>query len=119
MFLVFNICSLWLIVILICHVMVNLHVPPYTSTFGQLLERKWLLFGVLLLGLFRQKALLLRHCSELCVFTLTLFLALLWQRLWQEPEGNTREQDDCASHNETQPPGTDPTGVLVVNGHSV
>lgn len=89
------------------------------GTFSQLLEGNWLLLLFMILVFLWQEILLLRHCGELCAFTLTVLLPLLGQRLWQEPERDTGQQDHGASHYEAQPPGPHPAGVLMGDGDGV
>lgn len=71
----------------------------------------------MILVILLQEILMLCHCSELCAFT--LLLPLLGQRLGQEPEWDTGQQDHSASHYEAQPPSSHPTRVLVVDGDAV
>lgn len=44
---------------------------------------------------------------------------LLWQRAGQEPEGNAGEEQEGRRHEETQPPGAHPAGILGSDGHAV
>lgn len=89
------------------------------GTFGQLLECWLLVFSIMLLVLLRQEALLLGHGGELCVFFLAFFLSLFEQRPRKEPERDARQQGHGANHDEAQPPGPHPTGVLVVDSDGV
>lgn len=97
----------------------TLNVVERVSTFGQLLERWLLLLPAVVLGLLWQEVLLLRHRSELRTFTRAFFLPLFGQRPWQQPEGDTRQQDHSAGHDEAQPPGPHPAGVLVIDSDGV
>lgn len=73
----------------------------------------------MLLVVLRQEALLLGHGGKLCIFFLAFFLSLFVQRLWKEPERDARQQGDGADHDEAQPPGPHPAGVLVVDSDGV
>lgn len=48
-----------------------------------------------------------------------MLLPLLRQRFGQEPERNTRQENHCAGHYETQPPGSDPAGIFMGDGDTV
>lgn len=87
----------------------------FQATFSQLLDCWLFLLPTVILVLLWQEVLLLRHRSELRAFTQAFFLPLFGQRPRQEPEGDTRQQDHSAGHDEAQPPGPHPAGVLVID----
>lgn len=43
---------------------------------------------------------------------------VLWQRAGQEPEGNAGEEQEGRWHQEAQPPGAHPAGILGGDGHA-